>query len=138
MMTPRISTNKNELNISLIHEFLSNSYWAKGRTVSEVKKTIKHSLCFGIYLDNKQIGFARVVSDYVIFAYLMDVFIIEEYRGKGYATLLIGHILNEHRLKEVKRWGLMTRDAHSLYKKFGFEMHNPQENVLFKVKKENE
>lgn len=137
-MTPRISTNKNELNIPLIHEFLTNSYWAKGRTVYEVKNTIKHSLCFGIYLDKEQIGFARVVSDYVIFAYLMDVFIIEEYRGKGYAALLIEHILSEHRLKGIKRWGLITKDAHFLYKKFGFETHNPPENVLFKVKKENE
>ena len=137
MITPRISTNKNELNISLIHEFLTNSYWAKGRTVSEVKKTIKHSLCFGIYLEQKQIGFARVVTDHVIFAYLMDVFIIEEHRGKGYASLLMNYIINEPRLKEIKRWGLITLDAHFLYKKFGFEMHNPPENVLFKVKKDN-
>jgi len=136
-MKPRISTDKKELNVALIHEFLTNSYWAKGRTISEVKKTLKHSLCFGIYLDQKQIGFARVVTDYVIFAYLMDVFIIEEYRGKGYATLLMDHIINEHRLKGIKRWGLITRDAHSLYKKFGFEIHNPPENVLFRVKKEN-
>lgn len=136
-MIPRISTNKNELNVALIHEFLTNSYWAKGRTVSEVKKTIKHSLCFGIYVDKKQIGFARVVSDYAIFAYLMDVFIIEEYRGNGYATLLINHIMKERRLKGIKRWGLITRDAHFLYKKFGFEKHEYPENVMFKVKKDN-
>lgn len=136
-MTPRISTNKNELNLAFIHEFLTSSYWAKGRTLSEVKNTLKHSLCFGIYLGKKQIGFARVVSDYVIFAYLMDVFIIEEYRGKGYASLLIDHILNHNLLNGIKRWGLITRDAHFLYKKFGFEAHEHPENVLFKVKKDN-
>ena len=136
-MNPRISNNKNELDVALIHEFLANSYWAKGRTISEVKKTIKNSLCFGVYLGKSQIGFARVVTDYVIFAYLMDVFIIEAYRGKGYGTLLLDHITKEHRLKEIKRWGLITLDAHFLYKKFGFEMHNPPENVMFKVKKDN-
>ncbi|SRR5690606_18124987 len=136
-MNPRISNNKNELDVALIHEFLANSYWAKGRTISEVKKTIKNSLCFGVYLGKSQIGFARVVTDYVIFAYLMDVFIIEGYRGKGYGTLLLDHITKEHRLKEIKRWGLITLDAHFLYKKFGFEMHNPPENVMFKVKKDN-
>lgn len=136
-MNPRISNNKNELDVALIHEFLANSYWAKGRTISEVKKTIKNSLCFGVYLGKSQIGFARVVTDYVIFAYLMDVFIIEGYRGKGYGTLLLDHITKEHRLKEIKRWGLITLDAHFLYKKFGFEIHNPPENVMFKVKKDN-
>ena len=136
-MTPRISTDKNELDVALIHEFLTNSYWAKGRTASEVKETIKNSLCFGVYLGKKQIGFARVVTDYVIFAYLMDVFIIEAYRGKGYATLLMDYIIKEHQLKEIKRWGLITLDAHFLYKKFGFEIHHPPENVFFKVKKDN-
>ena len=78
-----ISTDKTKLQISVIHQFLTETYWAKGRTIGEVKTSIQHSFCFGVYLDNKQIGFARVATDYVVFAYIMDVFILPKYRGSS-------------------------------------------------------
>lgn len=132
-MKLRISTNKEELNVEFIHQFLTDTYWAKGRTAEEVENTISHSLCFGVYLNDIQIGFARIVSDYTIFAYLMDVFIVEEYRGKGYSKILMESIINEAALKKVKRWGLATLDAHSLYEKFGFKNHEKPENMMVKI-----
>ena len=122
-----VSTDKNKLDVSFIHNFLKDAYWAKGRTIDDVQITIKNSFCFGIYLDNEQIGFARLATDYVVFAYLMDVFIIEEHRGKGYSSILIEKIMTEPELKKIKIWRLATSDAHFLYKKFGFtSLENPE------------
>lgn len=122
-----VSTDKSKLDVPFIQHFLKNVYWAAGRTMEEVQTTIDHSFCFGIFLDEKQIGFARVITDYVVFAYLMDVFIIKEHRGKGYSSILIGNMMNEPKLKEVKIWRLATSDAHFLYKKFGFKaLANPE------------
>ena len=132
-MKPKISTNKDELNIDFIHQFLTNSYWAKGRTIDEVKNTITHSLCFGIYLDGKQIGFARVVTDYTVYAHLMDVFITEEERGKGYSKILMESVINEPKLRKVQRWTLGTLDAHYLYKKFGFTQVEHPERMMIKT-----
>ncbi len=132
-MVLRISTNKEELNIEFIHQFLTNSYWAKERTIEEVKNTIINSHCFGIYLSNKQIGFARVVTDYTIYAHLMDVFITEEERGKGYSKILMEHIINEPKLKKVQRWTLGTLDAHYLYKKFGFTQVEHPDRMMIKI-----
>ena len=116
-----VSTDKNKLEVPFIQHFLKDIYWAAGRTIEEVQTTIDHSFCFGIYLDNKQIGFARVITDYVVFAYLMDVFITEEHRGKGYSSILIENMMNEPMLKKVKIWRLATSDAHFLYQKVGFK-----------------
>lgn len=116
-----ISTEKEKLDISLIHSFLTNAYWSKGRTIKQVKKSIDNSICFGIYLNNKQIGFARVLTDKVVFAYLMDVFIIEEQRGKGYSKYFLDEIFNHQEFNNVKKWLLATKDAHNLYKKFNFK-----------------
>lgn len=122
-----VSTDKNKLDIPFIQQFLKDIYWAAGRTMEEVQTSINHSFCFGIYLDDKQIGFARVITDYVVFAYLMDVFIDEKHRGKGYSSILIRNMMEEPKLKEVKIWRLATADAHFLYKKFGFnELANPE------------
>jgi GNAT superfamily N-acetyltransferase len=122
-----ISTDKSKLQIEVIHRFLSTAYWAKGRTLQEVEKTIEHCLCFGVYLDEKQIGFARVATDYTIFAYLMDVFILPEYRGKGYSKLLMKAIHEEPQLQSCKVWMLKTLDAHGLYKQFGYtELKHPE------------
>jgi GNAT superfamily N-acetyltransferase len=122
-----ISTDKSKLDIGAIHDYLCNrSYWAKGRSVENVKKTIENSVCFGLY-DNKEkmIGFARVVTDKMAFAYLMDVFVLEDYRGKGLGKKLDQHILDHPDLK-VKFWLLGTVNAHGLYKKLGFsELENP-------------
>ena len=122
-----VSTDKSKLDIAFIQHFLKDIYWAAGRTIDEVQTSIEHSFCFGIYLDDKQIGFARVITDYVVFAYLMDVFIVEEHRGKGYSSLLIENMMTEPVLRNIKIWRLATKDAHFLYRKFGFnELANPE------------
>lgn len=128
-----ISTDKEKLNVPFIQHFLKDIYWATGRTIEEVQITIDASLCFGIYLNEKQIGFARVITDYVVFAYVMDVFIAEEHRGKGYSSILIDTILKEPKLKEVRIWRLATSDAHFLYKKFGFTALAFPEKMMEKI-----
>lgn len=130
-----ISTDKNRLDVPFIQSFLKDIYWAAGRTIEEVQTTIDASVCFGIYLNGKQIGFARVITDYVVFAYLMDVFITEEHRGKGYSSLLINEMMNEPQLQEVKIWRLATSDAHFLYEKFGFSALAHPEKMMEKVVK---
>lgn len=128
-----ISDDKSKLDTGLIYEFLTNSYWAEGRTIEEVKKSIEHSICFGVYINDKQIGFARIITDYVVFAYLMDVFILEKYRGRGYSKLLLNRILDDKRFRGIKKWMLATKDAHSLYAKFGFESVQRPERLMEKV-----
>ena len=120
-----ISKDKSKLQIEVIHQFLTKSYWAKGRTLSQVQTTIDTCLCFGVYLNNQQIGFGRVATDYAVFAYIMDVFILPEHRGKGYSKQLMEAIVNAKELKECKTWMLKTSDAHGLYEQFGFsKLHN--------------
>ncbi|WP_395046286.1 GNAT family N-acetyltransferase [Flavobacterium sp.] len=128
-----VSTDKNKLNIPFIQNFLKDVYWAAGRTIEEVQTTIDSSFCFGIYLNDEQIGFCRVITDYVVFAYVMDVFITEEHRGKGYSSILIENMMNEPELKEVKIWRLATSDAHFLYKKFGFNALATPEKMMEKI-----
>jgi len=128
-----ISDDKTKLDIELIHKFLSTSYWAKGRTIEEVKKSIEHSICFGVYKDSKQIGFARIVTDYTLIAYLMDVFILEEHRGKGFSKLLLKKIFEDDRFKSIKKWMLATKDAHTLYTQFGFEKIKNPDRLMEKV-----
>jgi predicted GNAT family acetyltransferase len=132
-----VSTDKSKLDLPFIQQFLKDVYWAAGRTMEEVQTTIDHSFCFGIFLDEKQIGFARVITDYVVFAYLMDVFIVEEHRGKGYSSILIDTMMKEPQLKEVKIWRLATSDAHFLYKKFGFTALANPEKMMEKIALEN-
>ena len=128
-----VSTDKNKLNIPFIQNFLKDVYWAAGRTIEEVKTTIDSSFCFGIYLNDEQIGFCRVITDYVVFAYVMDVFITEEHRRKGYSSILIENMMNEPKLKEVKIWRLATSDAHFLYEKFGFNALATPEKMMEKI-----
>ena len=116
-----IYTDKAKLQLSMIHEFLSQeSYWAQGRTLEQTQRAIDNSWCFGVYIEDKQIGFARVVSDCATFAYVGDVFIIEEFRGQGLSKWLMETIISHPELQGLRRWVLATRDAHSLYEKFGF------------------
>jgi GNAT superfamily N-acetyltransferase len=128
-----VSTDKMKLNIPFIQDFLKDIYWAAGRTIEEVQITIDSSVCFGIYLNDVQIGFARVITDYVVFAYLMDVFIAEEHRGKGYSSILIDAMMKEPVLKKVKIWRLATSDAHYLYEKFGFKALAHPEKMMEKI-----
>jgi GNAT superfamily N-acetyltransferase len=118
-----VSNDKSKLDIDLIHNFLSNqSYWAKGRSRLTVEKSINHSLCFGVFdYENRQVGFARVISDHAVFAWLLDVFILEDFRGKGLGKTLLTAIMTHEDLKGLKRWGLGTKDAHGLYEKYGFK-----------------
>jgi GNAT superfamily N-acetyltransferase len=128
-----VSNDKSKLDVPFIQNFLKDIYWAAGRTIDEVQTTIDASFCFGIYLDDKQIGFARVVTDYVVFAYLMDVFIDEAHRGKGYSSILIDAMMKEPQLQQVKIWRLATSDAHFLYEKFGFTALAHPEKMMEKV-----
>ena len=122
----QISTDKSKLQIGVIHQFLTKTYWAKGRTIKEVKKSIENSFCFGVYLNDKQIGFARIVTDYVVFAYIMDVFTLPEYQGKGYSKQLLKEVIKHPKLKKCG-WMLKTSDAHDLYKQFDFtELKHPE------------
>jgi N-acetylglutamate synthase-like GNAT family acetyltransferase len=123
-----ISDDKRKLDVGLIHKFLTTSYWAEGRTIEQVKNSIEHSICFGVYKDDKQIGFARVLTDCTVFAYLMDVFILEGFRGNGFSKLLLKTIFEDNRFKSIKKWMLATKDAHSLYAQFGFgEIKNTED-----------
>ena len=116
-----ISTARARLQIAVIHKFLSEeSYWAKERTLAQTKTAIKNSLPFGVYRGENQIGLARVVSDFATFAYLGDVYILEEFRGRGLSKWLMETIINHPDLQNLRRWILATRDAHTLYRKFGF------------------
>lgn len=128
-----VSSDKTKLNVPFIQHFLKDIYWAAGRTIEEVQTTIDSSFCFGIYLDDEQIGFARVITDYVVFAYMMDVFIDEAHRGKGYSSILIEAMMSEPKLQQVKIWRLATRDAHDLYEKFGFKLLAHPERMMEKV-----
>lgn len=111
----------------MIQQFLTETYWAKGRTLDEVKTSIDNCLCFGVYLESEQIGFARIATDYVVFAYLMDVFILPKHQGKGYSKQLVKAICEEPKLQNCTVWMLKTADAHGLYKQFAFtELKNPE------------
>ena len=126
-MNITISTDKAKLNISVIHAYLSqDSYWAKKIPLETLQRAIDNSLCFGVYADDDQVGFARVTTDYSTFAYLADVFILPAHRGKGLSKQLIKHIIEHPSLQGLRRWMLGTADAHELYRKYGFkELANP-------------
>jgi GNAT superfamily N-acetyltransferase len=117
-----ICTDKQKLDIEFIHDFLCNkSYWAKGRSLELVERSLENSLNFGLFKQEQQIGFARVVTDYATFAWLADVFVVEEHRGVGLSVWLIEVITSHPELQGFRRWLLATRDAHELYRRFGFE-----------------
>jgi GNAT superfamily N-acetyltransferase len=115
------SNDKLKLQTGVIHTYLSrNSYWAQNIPLSTVEASIAGSVCFGIYTEGRQIGFARVISDLASFGYLADVFILEEHRGKGLSKALMSFILEYAPFKKLRRFMLATKDAHGLYKQFGF------------------
>ncbi len=116
-----ISTDKSRLEIDTIHRFLSEeSYWAQDRTIDQTRVAIQNSLCFGAYLKGRQIGFGRVVSDFATFAYVGDVFVLEEFRGRGLSKLLMEAMISHPDLQGLRRWILATLDAHGLYEHFDF------------------
>ena len=123
-----VSTDTNRLDVELIHNYLANeSYWAKGRSLETVRRSIANSLNFGVYKNDQQVGFARVVTDYATFAWIADVFVLEEHRGQGIAIWLIDTIVSHPQLQGFRRWVLSTKDAHELYRKFDFrELKRPE------------
>ena len=128
-----ISTDLNEMDFDFIYNYLSGeSYWAKGRSKELVAKSMANSLCFGLFEGQKQVGFGRVCTDYVVFAWLMDVFIDPGYRGRGLGRMLISHILGYPDLQSVNGMGLRTEDAHELYGNFGFGPVPNQDSWMFK------
>ena len=117
-----ISTDRDKLQLDMIHRFLSEeSYWANSRSMDQTQEAISNSICFGLYTEGQQIGFARVVTDKATFAYLGDVFILSEFRGRGLSKWLMEVIISHPDLQGLRRWILATRDAHKLYRKFGFD-----------------
>ncbi|HPN71075.1 MAG TPA: GNAT family N-acetyltransferase [Saprospiraceae bacterium] len=123
-----ISCDKNLLDFDMIHQYLSqDSYWSKGIPRHVVEKAAQNSLCFGVYFNGKQIGYARIISDFASFAYLADVFVLPEYRGQGISKKLMDFIMNHEDLQGLRRWMLATLDAHGLYQQFGWKtMANPE------------
>ncbi len=122
-----ISTDPAKLDVDAIADMLTRAYWAKGRTRDVIARYLQHSLTFGVYDGERQIGLARVVSDYTTFAWLCDVFIHEDYRGRGLSKWLMETIHSHPDLQGLRRWLLATRDAHGLYKQFGWTpIANPE------------
>ncbi len=135
-----ISTDPTRLDLDMIHGFLANCYWAKGIPRETLQRSIEHSLCFGVYDGNgaspRQVGFARVVSDFATVAYLGDVFVLESHRGRGLGKWIMECIMRHPALQGLRRWILLTRDAHALSSRFGFtpvksparymELHPPE------------
>jgi GNAT superfamily N-acetyltransferase len=121
-----ISTDPSRIDLSLVHEFLTDSYWAKGLPMDVLERAVRHSLCFGVYDGQRQIGFARAITDRATFAYIADVFITEPYRGRGVSRWLMECVKAHPSLQGLRRWALVTRDAHRLYQQFGFvQLGNP-------------
>lgn len=118
----RVSGERSDVDLDVVHGFLSrDSYWCPGVPRAVVERAVQHSLCFSLLLDGRQIGFARVVSDFATFAYLADVFVLPEQRGRGYSKRLMSAILAHPQLQGLRRFLLATRDAHALYASFGFQ-----------------
>ncbi len=123
-----ISTQRSRLQVDVIQKFLNEeSYWARDRKLEQTLAAIDNSICFGLYYGSDQVGFARVVSDQATFAYVGDVFILNEYRGRGLSKWLMEMIIAHPDLQGLRRWVLATRDAHKLYEQFGFhELVHPE------------
>ena len=132
-VTYTISSDKDALDTALIIKFLTQeAYWAKGRVAQAILEMLEHSLCFGLYRGDTQVGFARVVTDYYSFAYLADVFVIKQERGRGLGTWLVETILNTPPCSRVKTMMLFTKDAHGLYARFGFAEPEDTSRIMFR------
>ena len=125
-----ISTDRDLIDLDVVHGFLTECYWAKGIPRDVVARSIENSLCFGVFAERKQVGFARVISDYATYAYLGDVFLLESFRGHGLGKWLMECVLRHPRLQGLRRWSLVTRDAHGLYSKLGFEPLKKPQNYM--------
>lgn len=125
-----VTTDRSRLDLDVIHGFLTMSYWARGVSRDVVARSIEHSLCFGAFDGGRQVGFARVVSDRATFAYICDVFALESHRGRGVGKSLMAAIMSHPELQGLRRWTLFTRDAHGLYRQFGFGAAGQPERLM--------
>ena len=116
----RVSCEPDEMQPQVIHAYLTRSYWSPGVSLEIVERAIRHSLCFGVFAGAAQVGFARVITDRATFAYVADVFVLEDHRGRGLSKRLMAAIRAHPDLRGLRRWLLATRDAHGLYEQFGF------------------
>jgi len=122
-----ISTDKSRCDLDVIHEFLNTSYWAAGRSIETIRRSIENSIPFGIYKGDQQVGFARVITDYATFAWIADVFVLEPFRGQGLSKWLMEVMIEHPELQGFRRWVLATKDAHEIYRRFGFaELKRPE------------
>lgn len=134
-MNITFSKYKEDMDVGYIHQFLTHSYWNEGVSLEKIQKCVDNSLNFGMFLDGKQIGYARVVTDFVRFSYLMDVFIDPDLQGKGYGKMLIKFILEDEDLSQVSGMMLGTKDAHTLYEQFGFKRLTEENRNKFMIYK---
>lgn len=125
-----VTTDPALIELDMVHSFLTESYWAKGIPREVVARCIENSLCFGLYAQGKQVGFARVISDYATYAYIGDVFVLESFRGRGLGKWLMECIMQHPRLQGLRRWSLITRDAHALYAQLGFRPLKKPQNYM--------
>jgi GNAT superfamily N-acetyltransferase len=125
-----VSTDRERIDLDVVHGFLTECYWAKGIPRDVVARSIENSLCFGVYAEGKQVGFARVVSDYATYAYIGDVFVLESFRGRGLGKWLMECVMQHPRLQGLRRWSLVTRDAHGLYAQLGFGPLKKPQNYM--------
>jgi GNAT superfamily N-acetyltransferase len=125
-----VSTDRALIDIEVVFEVLTNSYWANGIGREILVRSIENALCFGIYKGREQVGFARVISDFATYAYIGDLFIVESHQGRGLGKFLMESILKHPQLQGLRRWSLVTRDAHGLYEKFGFGALKKPENYM--------
>lgn len=126
----RITLNKNEMDINVVHQFLRNTYWSKGIPKTVVQSAIENSLCVGLMRNDQIIGFGRAITDYATFAYLADIYVEAPFRGKGYSELIVNALLDQCDSKGLRRILLATADAHGLYRKFGFANLAKPENFM--------
>jgi GNAT superfamily N-acetyltransferase len=125
-----ISTDRERLDLAAIHSFLTTSYWATGISLDAVRRSIEHSLPFGIYRENELVGFGRVISDFTTFAYVADIFVLPEERGNGLGKWLIETMLQHPQLQGLRSWGLITRDAQEFYRRYGFDILTPPRTYM--------
>jgi GNAT superfamily N-acetyltransferase len=125
-----LTADRSRIDIEAVHAFLTRSFWARGISKDLVAKSIAHSLCFGVFQADAQVGFARVVTDYSTYAYLCDVYVLEEYRGKGLGAWMMAFVMKHPDLQGLRRFQLVTRDAHRLYARFGVKTPDAPERQM--------
>jgi GNAT superfamily N-acetyltransferase len=127
-----LSFDRDRMDLDVIHGFLSEAYWSPGVPRSVVEQAIAHSLCIGAFKDGRQVGFARAITDCATFAYVADVFVLDAYRGRGIGKLLIAGLMRHPDTQGLRTWMLLTRDAHSLYRQFGFDAPTEPRRVMMR------